>query len=196
MRMYLVTGFEPFGGLTRNPSAAVAATVHGGDVEGVVLPVDYERVGPALADLLARDWDGVVLTGVAIGRPDFSLERVAINFRDAARPDNSGRIPEARAVVPDGPAAYFSTLPVETIRDRLAAAGLPVSISLSAGAYLCNASFYLARHALEARGTPCGFVHLPPTTDLACGAAPLPIEEEVRGMRLILDTLRDRRETT
>ena len=67
--MILVTGFEPFGGLTRNPSAEVAEAVGGDDVRAAVLPVDYDAVVPALDALLADPWDAVILMGVAIGRP-------------------------------------------------------------------------------------------------------------------------------
>jgi pyroglutamyl-peptidase len=188
--MILVTGFEPFGGLRRNPSGDLARAAAADDVEGAVLPVDYERVGPALERLLARPWDAVLLMGVAVGRPNLSLERVAVNFRDPTRPDNAGRAPRDAPVVAGGPAAYFATLPVDGLRDKLAAAGLPVEVSLSAGAYLCNAAFYLARHVLDVRGTPCGFLHLPPTEDLACGAAPLAYAEQERALRVILDALR------
>ena len=93
-------------------------------------------------------------------------------------------------IVPGGPAAYFATLPLEDLRDALAAAGLPAAVSLTAGAYLCNASFYLARHALDARGTPCGFIHVPPTPDLACGAPPVPFDDQLRGLRAVIDVLR------
>ena len=185
--MILLTGFEPFGGLARNPSADVALALAGDDVEAAVLPVDYERVGRALDELLERPWDAIVLMGVAVGLGAISLERVAINFRDGARPDNTGRVPEDPAVVPGGPDAYFSTLPLEELRDRVAAAGVPVEISLTAGAYLCNTSFYLARH--KTGDIPCGFVHLPPTPDLACGT-PLPLADSVRGVAAILDGLR------
>ena len=188
--MILLTGFEPFGGLAKNPSAEVAQALAGDGVEAAVLPVDYERVGPALEALLARDWEAVVLMGVAVGRSNLSLERVAINFRDRARPDNAGRVPARPAIVPGGPPAYFTTLPVDALHASLAQAGVPVEISLSAGAYLCNAAFYLARHALDAKGTPCGFVHLPPTPDLACGAPPVALETQVKGVRMICDALR------
>jgi len=187
--MILLTGFEPFGGLARNPSGDLAGALGSAGVEGAVLPVDYARVGPALRALLERPWDAVVLTGVAIGRPRLSLERVAINFRDPERTDNAGAAPGTPEVVEGGPAAYFSTLPLERLRATLAAAGVPVEISLSAGAYLCNAAFYLARHALDEAGTPCGFVHLPPTPDLACGAQPLAFDEQARALRLVLDAV-------
>jgi len=189
--MILLAGFEPFGGLVRNPSGDAARALAGADVEGVVLPVDYALLAPALLPLLERPWRAVVLTGVAVARGALSLERVAINFRDAQRADNAGRLPDQPAVVPGGPAAYFSTLPIRRLRDRLAAASLPVEISLSAGAYLCNAAFYLARHALGDRPVPCGFLHLPPTPDLACGAQPLEFEEQLRGLRLVLEELGD-----
>jgi pyroglutamyl-peptidase len=188
--MFLVTGFEPFGGLTRNPSAEIAEAVAGDDVEAAILPVDYDAVVPRLDDLLRRDWDGVLLMGIAIGRPQLTLERVAINFRDRLRPDNAGGVPEDPAVVPGGPAAYFSTLPVDRLCEVLRAEGIPAAVSLTAGAYLCNASFYLARHHLEGRSTPCGFLHLPPTEDLACGAEPVPRADQIVAVQLILEELR------
>jgi pyroglutamyl-peptidase len=187
--MILVTGFEPFGGLVRNPSADVARAVHGEGVAAAVLPVDYAKVGEALEGALARPFDAVLLLGVAIGRARVGLERVAINFRDPERADNAGRTPAPPEIVPGGPAAYFSTLPLEVLRARIAGAGIPVEISLTAGAFLCNAAFYLARHRLHARGTPCGFVHLPPTPDLACGAEPLAFERQVEAVRLIVEQL-------
>jgi len=186
--MILVTGFEPFGGLSRNPTGEIARALG-----GAVLPVDYARVGPALAPLLARDLDGVVLLGLAVGRPRISLERVAINFRDPGRPDNSGGVPPDTAVVPGGPAAYFSTLPLPGLFDALRAGGFPVEYSLSAGGYLCNAAFYLARHALESRGVPCGFVHMPPTPDLACAAEPLAFDRQLAAVQRMVQVVADTR---
>jgi pyroglutamyl-peptidase len=182
--MILVTGFEPFGGLQRNPTGEIALSLG-----GAVLPVDYARVGPALLALLARDWDAVLLLGLAVGRPRVSLERIAINFRDPGRPDNSGTVPGRSEVVPGGPAAYFSTLPLDAMHGALERGAVPVEYSLSAGGYLCNASFYLARHALEGRKVPCGFVHMPPTPDLACAAEPMPFERQMEAVRRMIDAI-------
>ncbi len=187
--MYLVTGFEPFGGLSRNPSGEVAQALAGPNVAASVLPVDWDRIGPALDDLLAQEWEGVVLTGVAIGRSVISLERVAINHRDGRRADNRGAAPPDPSVVAGGPDAYFSTLPLDTLLNRMRAASLPVEISLSAGAYLCNASFYYARHVLAGRGVRAGFVHLPPTPDLALEGQPLEFDRQVDAIGLVLDEL-------
>jgi pyroglutamyl-peptidase len=164
--MILVTGFEPFGGLARNPTGEIAR-----HLGGAVLPVDYARVGPALERLLARDWKGVLLLGLAVGRPRISLERVAVNFRDSLRPDNAGKVPERSEVVPGGPAAYFSTLPLAALHAALEQEGLPVEYSLSAGGYLCNAAFYLARHAL------------------ARAAEPLPYERQLRAAERMVEVL-------
>jgi pyroglutamyl-peptidase len=188
--MILVTGFEPFGGLKRNPSGEVAQALQGDAIEAAVLPVDYVKIGPALHALLERPWNAVVLLGLAVGRPHISLEKVAINHRDRKRPDNAGFVPDTPEIVRDGPAAYFSTLPLDRLHDALTSATLPAAVSLSAGSYLCNTAFYLARHALEPKGTPCGFLHLPPTPDLACAATPLGFDEQVRGLRIVLEQLR------
>jgi len=188
--MILLTGFEPFGGLARNPTGDLAREFDGDGARGAVLPVDYGRVGPALAELLEEPWEAVVLLGVAVGRSAISLERIAVNFYDPMRTDNTGRTPPAPAVVPGGPAAYFSTLPLDAIHARLAGAGLPVEYSLTAGAYLCNAAFYLARHALDATDTPCGFLHMPPTGDLAAAATPLAFERQREAVREVLSALR------
>ena len=120
--MLLLTGFEPFGGMARNPTGEIALLL--GEepaVEGAVLPVDYQRIGGALDELLAHEWDAVVLMGVAVQRPKLSLEKVAINFRDPQRPDNTGLCPEDPALVPGGPAAYFSTLPLAHLLGALEA---------------------------------------------------------------------------
>jgi len=182
--MILVTGFEPFGGLGRNPTGEIALALG-----GAVLPVDYARVGPALEALLAQGPRAVLLLGLAVGRPRISLERVAINFRDRLRPDNAGSVPGESEIVPSGPAAYFSTLPLDAIHDSLEALGLPVEYSLSAGGYLCNAAFYLARHAIGARPLKCGFVHMPPTPDLACAAEPLPYEKQLRAVERMVEVI-------
>lgn len=182
--MILVTGFEPFGGLGRNPTGEIALALG-----GAVLPVDYARVGPALDGLLAKGPRAVLLLGLAVGRPRISLERVAINFRDSERPDNAGTVPRGSEVVPGGPAAYFSTLPLEAMHGALQREGLPVEYSLTAGGYLCNAAFYLARHKLGNRPVPCGFVHMPPTPDLALAAEPLPYERQLRAVERMVGIL-------
>ena len=110
-------------------------------------------------------------------------------FATRSGPDNAGYCPETPEIVAGGPDAYFSSLPLEQLKAALDDEQVPAAISLTAGPYLCNASMYIARHLLHERGTPCGFIHLPPTPDLACGAEPMPLDVQARGIRRVLDEL-------
>lgn len=95
-------------------------------------------------------------------RDRVSLERVAINCDDAPVPDNAGNQPVDSEVVQDGPAAYFSSLPVKAALRAMTLAGIPAEISQTAGTHVSNHIFYTLMHALESRGdVRGGFVHVP-----------------------------------
>lgn len=183
----LVTGFEPFEGLASNPSGQVAEAVAGENVTAAILPVSDRAAPRMLEQLLEREWDAVLLLGVAPDRLCYSLERVALNYRDPDRPDNEDHTPDETWLVKNGPAAYFSTLPLDQLLTRLQGDNHPAEISMSAGAYLCNAVFYLARHQL-ADGPPCGFLHLPPTPGL-CGDQGIALENQIRAISTVLEEL-------
>jgi len=105
----------------------------------------------------------VLSLGVAGGRAALSVERVAVNLLDYRIPDNSGLQTRDRPILPGGPAAYFATLPVRGIYEAIRSAGVPVELSLSAGAFLCNQALYEMLHYLADKGheIPAGFIHLP-----------------------------------
>lgn len=168
MRPLLVTGFEPFGGETRNPSQEIALAldgrrVGGHPVVGAVLPCVFGRSLAELRRLLRRHRPVVVLClGQAGGRPDLTPERVAVNVNDARIPDNAGAQPVDTPVVRGGPVAYWSTLPVKAIVAALRARRWPASVSHSAGTFVCNHVFYGLMHALRrSRTTRAGFLHVP-----------------------------------
>ncbi len=163
----LVTGFEPFGGQSLNPSWEVARALHGLALEGaqvtsVQLPCVFAQALPALQKALAQHRPDIVLAlGQAEGRCDFSVERVAINVMDARIPDNAGAQPIDVPVIEGGTAAYFSTLPIKSLVAGLRAAGFPASVSQTAGTFVCNQVFYALQHTLAGQGVHSGFVHLP-----------------------------------
>ena len=97
------------------------------------------------------------------GRPDITIERVAINIDDARIADNEGNQPVDVPVVEEGPAAYWSTLPMKAIVKRLQAEGIPASVSQTAGTFVCNHLFYGLMHELEKQDQKIkgGFVHIP-----------------------------------
>lgn len=182
MTTILVTGFEPFGGHADNPSWEAASAVHGetiGPARLVArrLPCVIADVGAALASALDETDPSLVLClGLAAGRADVSVERVAINVVDARIPDNAGCQPIDEPVIAGGPAAYFSTLPIKALVRALREGGIPASVSQTAGTYACNAVFYHLLHALAERGPTArgGFIHLPCLPRMAAESPGLP----------------------
>jgi pyroglutamyl-peptidase len=163
----LVTAFEPFGGWRVNASAAAVALLPDriGDVEVVraVLPCIFDEAPAVLRGLIeAHGPDAVVAVGEAGGRTSVDVERVAINVDDARIADNSGARPIDRAVVDGGPVAYLSTLPIKACARAGEATGVPVSVSNTAGTFVCNHVFYWLQHVLADRpSVRSGFVHVP-----------------------------------
>jgi pyroglutamyl-peptidase len=165
----LVTGFEPFAGLDRNPSAEVASQLDGRVVGGApvvarVLPVSLDRYRAALAAAIEEVRPGLVIgLGLAQGEASIRIERIGINLADFEIADNDGAVAADRPVEPGGPQARLSTIPVAAIEDALLAEGIPAHSSTTAGAYLCNACLYTLLGLAETADPafPCGFIHLP-----------------------------------
>jgi len=165
----LLTGFEPFAGMTANPSEEVAKALDGraaGDVvvRSAVLPVDHAAAAPRVARLFDElDPRAIVHLGLAGGRARIALERVAVNVMDFETPDNTGYRARNEPCVAGGPPAYFATLPLGAILEALVSDGVPAYVSNTAGTYLCNLTMYSTLHELAGRGHPAraGFVHLP-----------------------------------
>lgn len=194
----LVTGFEPFGGERINPSWLAAQALDGQCIAGrrvhaLCLPCVF---GPSLqvlqAALLVHRPAVVLALGLAAGRGDLSIERVAINVDDARIPDNAGAQPVDEPVIAGAPAAYFSSLPIKAIVAALHEAGLPASVSQSAGTFVCNHVFFGLMHTLRRRrGVRAGFMHLPllPEQVAQHTAQPsLPLAAQVQGLKVALHT--------
>ncbi len=197
----LLTGFEPFGGETVNPSSEIARALDGWVCEGAVvrtalLPCVFGDALLRLDEALAAWHPRLVLClGQAGGRPEISIERVAVNVDDARIPDNLGRQPIDAAVVAGGPAAYFSTLPIKALARDLRAAGIAGTVSNTAGTFVCNHVFYALMHRLattpalaRARG---GFVHVPYTPEQVAGRPDVPsmaLATQIEGVRVALRT--------
>ncbi|MER5442640.1 pyroglutamyl-peptidase I [Streptomyces sp. NPDC002790] len=198
MTRVLLTGFEPFGGESLNPSweaarAVAAAPPEGLAVTAVQLPCVFgESLKTLRAAVTETRPDLVVCLGQAGGRPGVTIERVAINVDDARIPDNAGAQPIDVPVVPGGPAAYFSTLPVKACVSAMRSAGVPTALSNTAGTFVCNHVAYGLAHLLatELPDTRGGFVHVPWAPDqVPDGSAPsLPAETVATAIRSLLLT--------
>ena len=164
-----MTGFEPFGAHSINPTEGLAKAVDGrrvGDfaVMGVVLPVHHADTASRLGALLAEtNPEAILHLGLAAGRARVALERVAINAMDYEVPDNAGYRASGEPCIPGGPAAYLSTLPLPTIVKALVDEGIPAYTSNTAGTYLCNQTLYWTLHAVRNIPRPprVGFIHFP-----------------------------------
>ncbi len=169
-RVILLTGFEPFGGERTNPSWEVASWLDGKEIGGATihtleLPVNCRRASKMVTDAIARTNPAAVLgLGQAGGRPALSIEKVAVNLADERASHESDGGANAKPVVAGGPDAYFVRLPIAPMLRAIARGGIPASLSLSAGVYVCNTVMYAMLHTLRARPrVPAGFIHLPYT---------------------------------
>src|SRR5215510_1623709 len=192
----LVTGFDAFGGDKVNPSALAVRQLKrklgGVAVHTAVLPTSYARAAIALRGAIHEVHPDIVLcVGQAGGRAELCLERVAINVQDARIKDNDGKQPIDRPVVREGPAAYFSTLPIKACVAEMRKAGLPAAVSNTAGTFVCNHVFYAAmdmaeQHHMGYRG---GFLHIPYIPEQAArvaGAPSMSLDDIVRGIEIVL----------
>ncbi|MGV9307574.1 pyroglutamyl-peptidase I [Nonomuraea sp. NPDC003727] len=171
MSRVLVTGFEPFGGETTNPSYDAAVLVPG--ATAVELPCVFADAPAALREAIERyDPDVVLCTGQAGGRAGITMEKVAINLIEARIPDNAGARPSGVPVVPGGPDAYLSRLPVKAMVRAVRAEGIPAAVSYTAGTFVCNQVAYELAHliATERPGLRGGFVHVPYAPHQVTGA--------------------------
>ncbi len=164
----ILTGFEPFRGERINPSWEVARLLDGEVIGGlqiksVRVPVGCAKAARRINGAIVRYRPRAVLgLGEAGGRPAISLERIAINLADERGALMRSGDPGLTPVIRGGPDAYFSRLPLRAIVRELDRKEIPASVSLSAGAYACNALMYAALHYLRRKpGVPVGFIHLP-----------------------------------
>lgn len=196
----LLTGFEPFDGEAINPSWEAVRALEGARLGGAT--VHARRIACVFGQAL-RELDAaidtlqptlVIAVGQAGGRAEITPERVAINIDDGRIRDNAGRQPIDEPVVAGAPAAYFSTLPIKAIVRELRAAGLPASVSNSAGTFVCNHLFFGLMHRLATRGPAGargGFVHIPFLPAQAArwpGQPSMALDAVVEGLRIAAGT--------
>ena len=193
MTKVLITGFEPFGKATLNPSGEIVKRISGDNIITAILPVAYAQSAEALLALIEQHNPDVVISlGQAEGRTQITPERIAINLDDARLADNEGVSRIDEPILEDGPVAYESTLPIKEFVSAITAAGIPAAVSLSAGAFLCNHIFYVAQNRLMGTKVRSGFVHVPLMDEQAGEFPGLPtmqLDQMVKAVRAMLEVL-------
>jgi len=188
----LLTGFEPFGEASFNPSGAVVEEIAEQGIDGIeivtaILPVEYKRSAKILIDLIETHQPSVVISlGQAEGRDFIGPEQVAINHADARIADNAGVKTENQPINAAAADGYFSTLPIRAIVDAISELGISAKISYSAGAFICNEIFFSAQSFLQASTVISGFIHLPLAPNQSPefpGLPTMPLEDQVAAIR-------------
>ncbi len=187
----LLTGFEPFGGASFNPSGAVVQAIAKRGINGIeivtaILPVEFKRSAEMLVELISSHRPDVVISlGQAEGRDFIGPEQVAINLADGRIADNAGVKIENQSIDPSDADGYFSTLPIRAIVDAISSLGIAAKISYSAGTFICNEIFFATQSFLQESEVISGFIHLPLAPNQAAefpGLPTMPIEDQVNAI--------------
>ncbi len=164
----LVTGFDPFGGEEVNPAIETVKrlpdTIGGAKIIKLEIPTVCHQSLRVIDEAIAGyDPDVVLSVGQAGGRPDITVERVGINVDDCRIPDNAGNQIVDEPIYADGPAAYFVTVPIKAMVQRIRERNIPASVSNTAGTFMCNHVTYGVCHLLSVKypGKRSGFIHIP-----------------------------------
>ena len=138
----LLTGFDPFGGESINPSWEVVRripqNIKGAEIKGIQIPTVFQKSFEVLKnEIEIFQPDVVICVGQAGGRQGITPERIAINIDDARIADNEENQPIDFPIQEDGESAYFSTLPIKAMVDKMTSSGFPASVSNTAGTFVC-----------------------------------------------------------
>lgn len=188
----LITGFDPFGGEQTNPAIEAVkrlpAVIAGATVVPLEIPTVFGTCAEVVRQAIITEQPDVVLSvGQAGGRSALTPELIAINLDDGRIPDNAGFQPVDQPIQPNGPAAYFTQLPVKAMARAIRQAGLPSHVSTTAGTYVCNHIMYQVQHlrATEFPQLQAGFIHIPFLPEQVVqrsGVPSLSLTDDVRGL--------------
>lgn len=201
MKKILITGFEPFGTDSRNPSGeAVSLLGDSADYKlyKLTLPVTWQGAFAALSAAWEEiDPDGVLMVGLAGGADRIRIERVGINLCGAIK-DNDGLYPngssDSPAEIPvskGGENAYFATYNEKKILSALKEKGIPAAYSYSAGTYICNYILYSSLEKMKKDRTDkkIGFIHIPCVDGQRENAPSLPMNTITAALELTLSQM-------
>ncbi len=164
----LVTGFDPFGDESINPSIEAVKRLPKEIAGNQIIPLEiptiaYKSLQLIEEAILKYDPEVILSIGQAGGRAGLSVERVGINCDDYRILDNAGNQPIDDPIFSDGPAAYFSDLPIKAMVEKMKEKEIPAFVSNSAGTFVCNHVLYGVCHLIKTKypGKRSGFIHIP-----------------------------------
>lgn len=189
MKKLLITGFDPFGGANVNPAWLAVENLP--DVVGdfalckLQIQTVFEKAPQMVIEKAKEIQPDVILcVGQAGGRDAVTPERFGVNIRDARIADNEGNQPRGVRIAPEGPAAYFATVPVEAMAQAARDGKCPATVSNSAGAFVCNDTLYSLLHHFAGTKVKVGFIHVPYLPEQ--GTPSLPLEKTVAALEAMI----------
>lgn len=195
----LVTGFDPFGQDTINPALEAVKQlpneILGASIIKLEIPTMFHQSANVVNLAIQQHQpDIVVHIGQAGGRFGITPERIAINLDDARIADNSSQQPIDQLIAENGPAAYFSQLPVKAMVAKMQEMGIPASVSNSAGTFVCNHIMYQTLHYCQMNypQIQSGFIHVPYLPEQVADKANLPsmdLKTIVQGLVISIETI-------
>lgn len=195
----LVTGFDPFGPDKINPAIEAVKrlpdTIKGATIVKLEIPTIFNKCAEVVHDAIVREQPDYVLNiGQAGGRFGLTPERVAINLDDGRIADNAGYQPLNHTIHEDGANAYFAQLPIKAMAHAIREAGLPSTVSNTAGTYVCNHIMYQTQYMRDKEfpQIKAGFMHIPFLPDQVTGRPNTPslsLADDVRGITAALEAI-------
>ena len=184
-RILLITGFDPFGGATVNPSWEAVRQLPEQVGEWKLCKLQIPTVFSLAAETVLKKATevgaaAILCVGQAGGRSAVTPERIGVNIRTARIPDNQGNLPQEQPVVPGGADGIFATVNVAAMAQGIRDAGLPGGISNSAGTFVCNDVLYTLQHHYRGTGVKVGFIHVPYLPEQ--GEPNLPLDDTVKAL--------------
>ena len=195
MKKLLITGFDPFGGESINPSweavRLLPEKIGAFQLTKLQIPTKYALAAAEIRKLAENLQPDVILSvGQAGGRDSITPEVVAINLREASIADNAGVLKQNEPVLNDAPAAYFATIPVRSMVSAVKEAGIPCKLSYSAGAFVCNDTLYTLLHHYAGTATKVGFIHVPFLPEQAKEGVPsLPLATITQALKIAIEAM-------
>ena len=191
-QVLLITGFDPFGGATVNPSWDAVAKLPDRIGNWMLCKLQIPTVfGLAAQTVLEKAQEvnpaAILCLGVAAGRSAVTPERIGINVRSARIPDNHGNQPKDQPVIPHGPDGLFSTMPVSAMAAAIEETGLPGAVSNTAGTFVCNDVLYTLVHHYQGTGVKVGFLHVPQLPEQ--GDPSLPLADTIRAITAAIQSI-------
>ncbi len=166
MKRVLVSGFATFGKHSDNSSEIIVNQLKQTNLDGIdlrtcILPVAFSNAFDYLKiEIEFFKPEIVIALGLAGNRSKIEIEKIAVNLIDCEIPDNEGIFLQDKPIKESGASAFFSTLPIQGLRTLKYP--FPVTVSYSAGAYVCNYVMYRLMDFTKETNIKAGFIHLPP----------------------------------